>query len=91
MHNIRKLRDKLCSIPGASAPFSRTFFHQVAIKLPRPAHDVVDRLAQENSSPGFALGEEFPEFENVLLVCATETKTDADLDHFVDAMKRVSS
>jgi hypothetical protein len=40
---------------------------------------------------GFALGEEFPEYENVLLMCATKTKTGADTDRFFDALKRASS
>jgi glycine dehydrogenase subunit 1 len=59
------------------------------VHLPRPAQGVVEQLAQQNIVAGFALGEEFPEYENALLVCATETKTDADLDHFAHALARV--
>ncbi len=88
MTNTRKLRDKLCAIPGVTALFTRTFFHEVAVTLPCAAHDVVERLARDNIVAGFALGEEFPEFENALLVCATETKTDADLDRFAHALAR---
>ena len=82
MNNTRKLRDLLCAIPGVKQRFMRPFFHEVAIQLPRPAHEIVERLAQEKIVAGFALGEEYSEFENVLLVCATETKTDADLHRF---------
>jgi glycine dehydrogenase subunit 1 len=89
MANTRKLRDRLCAIPGVSALFQRTFFHEVAVRLPRPAQGVVEQLTQQNIVAGFALGEEFPEYENALLVCATETKTDADLDHFAHALARV--
>jgi glycine dehydrogenase subunit 1 len=89
MANTRALRDKLCAIPGVTALFARPFFHEVAINLPRPAHDVVERLAQENIVAGFALGEEYPQYENALLVCATETKTAADIDHFAHSLARV--
>ena len=87
MNNTRSLRDRLCAIPGVTQLFPRTFFHEVAIALPRPAHDVVEELARENIVAGFALGEEYPQYENALLVCATETKTDADLDRFALALK----
>jgi len=89
MTATRKLRDKLCSIPGIAPLFERTFFHEVALSLPCAAHDVVERLAHDNIVAGFALGEEYPEFENALLVCATETKTDADLDRFAHALAHV--
>jgi glycine dehydrogenase subunit 1 len=88
MRATRTLRDKLCAIPGVSPLFSRAFFHEVAINLPRAAQAVVEQLAQENIVAGFALGDEFPELENALLVCATETKTDADLDRFAHALAR---
>jgi glycine dehydrogenase subunit 1 len=91
MANTRKLRDKLCAIPGVSATFTRAFFHEVALTLPRAAHAVVEQLAGDNIVAGFALGEEYPEYENVLLVCATETKTDHDLDRFAQALARALS
>ncbi len=92
MHNTRMLRDKLCAIPGVSQLFSRPYFHEVALQLPRSAHAVVEQLAREDDIvAGFALGEEYAEFENALLVCATETKTEVDLDRFASALRRVLS
>ncbi len=92
MQNTRLLRDKLCAIPGVSQLFARTFFHEVALRLPRSAHDVVEQLAREHDIiGGFALGEEYPEHENALLICATETKTEGDLDRFAAALHSVLS
>ena len=88
MQATRRLRDKLCAIADVTTLFPGTFFHEVAIKLPCSAQLVVERLAQENIVAGFALGEEYPEYENALLVCATETKTDADLDRLAQALAR---
>ena len=91
MTNTRKLRDKLCAIRGVTPLFTRSFFHEVAVSLPRAAHDVVEQLARDNIVAGFALGEEYPEYENALLVCATETKTDDDLDRFAQVLARTLS
>jgi len=88
MANTRKLLDRLSSIDGVTPLFSRPFFHEVAISLPRPAHDIVEQLAKENIVAGFALGEEYPQYENALLVCATETKNDADIERFAHSLKR---
>ncbi|HET8942538.1 MAG TPA: aminomethyl-transferring glycine dehydrogenase subunit GcvPA [Rudaea sp.] len=86
MRNTRALRDRLCSIKGVEQIFPRPFFHEVALNLPRPAQEVIDQLGNENIVAGFALGDDYPEYENALLVCATETKTDADLARFADAL-----
>ena len=89
MQNTRALRDRLVAIVGVRQLYSRPFFHEVALQLPVPAHEVVERLAKDDDIvAGFALGEEYPQHENALLVCATETKTLADLDRFAAALKR---
>ncbi len=89
MNNTRTLRDLLCAIPDVEPLFSRTYFHEVAVALPCPAQPIVEQLAGENIVAGFALEDEYPEYENGLLVCATETKTDADLEHFAETLAKV--
>ena len=88
MATTRTLREKLTAIPGIRALFPRTVFHEVALALPKPASEVIERLAKENIVAGVALGEEYPELGDALLVCATETKTSADIDRFASAMAR---
>ena len=86
--NTRALREKLTAIPGVRALFPRAFFHETALTLPKPASEIIEELARENIVAGVALGEEFPELGDALLVCATETKTEADIDRFAAAMAR---
>lgn len=88
MANTRALRDRLTAIDGVHALFARPFFHEIALALPKPASEIIERLADENIVAGVALGEEFPELGDALLVCATETKTSSDLDRFASAMAR---
>ena len=90
MANTRTLREKLTAIPGVRALFTRAGFHEVALALPKPASEVIERLAKENIVAGVALGDEYPELGDALLVCATETKTSADIDRFASAMARAT-
>jgi glycine dehydrogenase subunit 1 len=91
MANTRTLREKLTAIPGVRALFARAGFHEVALSLPKPASEVIERLAKENIVAGVALGEEYPELGDALLVCATETKSSADIDRFASAMARATA
>ncbi len=91
MANTRALRDRLCAIPGISALFTRSFFHEVALRLPKPANAVIEALARKNILAGVALKEEYPELDDALLVCATETKSDSDLEQFASALESVLS
>jgi glycine dehydrogenase subunit 1 len=88
MAATRALRDRLVSIPGVRVLFPRACFHEVALALPKPASEIVERLAHENIVAGVALGEEYPELGDALLVCATETKSSADIERFAVAMTR---
>lgn len=86
MTKARALREKLCAIEGVHPMFARAGFHEFALHLSRPASEVIASLAQQNIVAGVALGEDYPELDDALLVCATETKTQADIDFFASAM-----
>lgn len=88
--NMRALRDRLEAIPGVRARFAQApFFHECAFALPRPATEVVEALAARRIVAGYALGEDYPELGDALLVCATETKTAGDLDRFAAELAAV--
>ncbi len=86
MRNTRALRDRLVAIPGVRVLFARPFFHELVVMLPRPASAIIEHLARDNIIAGVALGEDYPRLGDALLVCATETKTAADLDRFAAAL-----
>jgi glycine dehydrogenase subunit 1 len=89
-NNLRALRERLLKIPGVEPLFGdRAHFHELALKLPKPAIDVVEALAARRIVGGVALGEEFPQHGDALLVCTTETKRAEDLDAFADALAAV--
>jgi glycine dehydrogenase subunit 1 len=87
MTSTRKLRERLEQISGVRALFpQQPHFHEVALQLPRPASEIIERLAAQRIVAGVAIGEEYPGLGDALLVCATETKTDDDIEQFAQAL-----
>jgi len=84
--NTEKLAEGLCAVPGVERAFDAPVFHEVALRLDRPVAEVLDALAERDILGGLDLTEYFGERGNLLLVCATETKTDADIAAYVEAM-----
>jgi len=79
----------LTRIPGVRAKFSGPRFHEAVIELGRPAVGVVAALAERGIMGGLDLGTLYPELSEELLVCATETKTAADIEFFATALADV--
>ncbi|MFA5938612.1 MAG: aminomethyl-transferring glycine dehydrogenase subunit GcvPA [Sinimarinibacterium sp.] len=86
MSNTRKLVAALTTIPGVEAVFAGPRFHEAVIRLPKAVAPVLDALARKDLFGGFDLGRHYPELGNALLVCATETKTDADIEVYRQAL-----
>jgi glycine dehydrogenase subunit 1 len=86
MKNLRSLRDKLSAVAGVKAVFGGAHFHECVVKLDRPVAPVLAELARGGIHGGLDLSQHYPELGHALLVCATETKTEADLAHYAQAL-----
>lgn len=86
--NTLSLCRRLGAIRGVASRFSGALFHEAVISLPRPVAPVLDALRRERILGGFDLSRHYPELGNALLVCATETKTEADIDQYAAALER---
>ena len=89
--NTRALLDKLLSVPGVERVFSGAFFHEAVIRINTPVDDVLRALRAQGILGGYALGGDFPELADCILVCATETKIDDDLEHYRQQLQRILS
>ncbi len=81
--NTLTLVDALIKIPGVKRVFSSSFFHEAVLSLPKPVSVVLENLKSKGVLAGYVPGGSYSELDNCLLVCATETKTAADLDKYV--------
>ena len=79
-HQMTKnMAQALMKIPQVERVFPSPYFHELVFTTPLPAKDVLHHLAHDHIQGGFSLKEAYPELGNALLLCATETKTDEDI------------
>ena len=79
----------LTRIAGVTAAFDTPRFHEAVLKLDRPVAPVLAALAARGISGGLDLSASYPELGNALLVCATETKTETDIETYASALADV--
>jgi glycine dehydrogenase subunit 1 len=84
-----ELLNLLTAIDGVEPLFEGPHFHEAGIRLDRAIGPVLDTLAAGQVLGGYDLSQDFPELGNALLVCATETKTTADLRAYADALQEI--
>jgi len=83
------LAEKLAQVKGVKI-LPQAFFNEFAVVLPKPAAEVVEALAAKGILGGVPLSRfypQYPELAEVLLLAATETNSEADMDALVDALK----
>jgi glycine dehydrogenase subunit 1 len=85
----RELLTGLTRLKGVRAAFQGPIFHEAVVVLDRPVAPVLRALASHGILGGLDLGEHYPELGHALLVCATETKTTADIESYVAALSDV--
>jgi glycine dehydrogenase subunit 1 len=86
---LGKLNNALTSIEGVEQVFSAPVFNESVLKLDAPVGDVLASLAANNLLGGYDLGKDYPELGNALLVCATEKRTDAEIESYREKLKHV--
>lgn len=85
--NTQLLRDRLTRINGVSALFSAPNFHECVIQVSSDAQQLIDQLAREHHIlGGYDISIAYPELGNAILVCATETRTERDIEQFVNVL-----
>ena len=79
-------RDRLNAIDGVTQIHDRAVVREFAVNLDAPVQRVIARCQEQGINPGYALGRDYPEYDNGLLVAITERRTRADIDRLADAL-----
>ena len=93
-HNLAKAHyaaGQLAGVPGTSVPFASPFFNEFAVKAPGDTAELLRELRREKILGGVNLGRFYPELNDHLLVCVTETVNKATLDRLVRVYQEFSS
>ena len=65
---------------------NQTTFKEFAVRVGRPAAEVVTEARRKGVHPGYALGRDYEGLDDALLVCATERRTPADIDRLAEVL-----
>ncbi|MEW8659225.1 MAG: aminomethyl-transferring glycine dehydrogenase subunit GcvPA [Candidatus Thiodiazotropha endolucinida] len=87
--NTDKLTQALTSLHGVESVFNGAVFHERVVRLPIAAKKVLRALAAHSVLGGFDLSDDYPELGDTILVCATELRTDSDLENYRSKLERV--
>ncbi|MCH8522562.1 aminomethyl-transferring glycine dehydrogenase subunit GcvPA [Glycocaulis sp.] len=84
------LADALANVPGVEL-VTPTFFNEFTVKLPKDAAGVTESLIAKGVLAGVPASRLYPGkgLDNLLIIAATETNTQADIDLFARALKEV--
>src|SRR5690606_35253262 len=86
-----QLAEKIATLKGFEI-LPDAFYNEFAVKLPKPAADVVETLVDNKILGGVPAARLFPReaaLNDVLLLTATETNSEGDMDALVAALKEV--
>jgi glycine dehydrogenase subunit 1 len=89
LQRTAQLVARLSAVAGVNAAFTAAHFHEAVLLLDRPVPPVLGALAQRGILGGLDLTDRYPELGHALLVCATETKLDVDIDSYAAALADV--
>jgi glycine dehydrogenase subunit 1 len=85
-------RDTLLTLEGVSALHEQPVVREFAVSLGLPDRAsvarVIARCATERVTPGYALGRDYPEYADGLLVAVTEQRSREDIDRLVEVLGR---
>jgi glycine dehydrogenase subunit 1 len=89
MQRTQQLVDALTRLPGVRLAFDRPRFHEALLLLDRPVKPVLEALARRGIVGGHDASARYPSLGHALLVCATETRTPADIETYARALGEI--
>jgi glycine dehydrogenase subunit 1 len=69
----------------------RPTFKEFAVRVGRPASEVVTEARRKGVHPGYALGRDYEGLDDALLVCVTERRSPADIDRLAAVLAEVAT
>ena len=91
IHKSHYAIDRLCELDGIEPLFDKPFFNEFAIKISDKCkiEEINRRLIESSIIGGLDLSHFYPDINNAMLLCVTETKTKEDIDNLVSAVSNI--
>ncbi|MBA2637895.1 MAG: aminomethyl-transferring glycine dehydrogenase subunit GcvPA [Solirubrobacterales bacterium] len=79
-------RQQLAALDGVEVLHEQPVVREFALRVDAPVSRVIERCQQQGVNPGYALGRDYPEHGDGLLVAITEQRTREHIDRLVDVL-----
>jgi glycine dehydrogenase subunit 1 len=79
-------RERLGALDGVEALHGRAVVREFALRLDADVARVIERCQDRGVNPGYALGRDYPEHPDGLLVAITEQRSREDIDRLADVL-----
>jgi glycine dehydrogenase subunit 1 len=79
-------REKLAALDGVELLHEQPAIREFAVRLDAPVDAVIARCAAQGINPGYALGRDYEEFPDGLLVAITEQRTREQIDRLAEVL-----
>ena len=89
VERAHQLAELINGVEGFRAGTGAPFFNEFVVTCPVAAKQVIEKLATQGIAAGYDLGTICPQLTNCLLVCATEMRTEEDLQAYANALKGI--
>jgi len=86
-HNTSAVTVQLSGVHGVKRAFHGPHFHEIVVQLEKPVAPVLTAMQAQGILGGLDLSDQYPELGHALLLCATETKNEQDLQRYTDALR----
>ncbi|MDH3355497.1 MAG: hypothetical protein OEL79_09825, partial [Chromatiales bacterium] len=86
--NTRLLAERLTALEGVELEFSSPYFHEIVVKIEQPFEKLQRALAVQDYLIGYDLSQDYPELQNCILLCATEKRSEEEIDELVGHVER---
>ncbi len=80
---------QITSVPGFKAVFDAPYYDEFVIQSPVPTAQLQQHLLQAGVIGGYDVSQEYPDMDNCMLFCVTETRSKEDIDTLVNTLKEV--
>ena len=89
--NTRLLIEKLTAIEGVEAVFNSAVFHECVLRIDTDLDELVSALSERGIIAGKTLNSDYAELKNCLLICATELRTEEEMDDYAMHLEQIIS
>jgi glycine dehydrogenase subunit 1 len=87
-NNTALLLEGIKNIQGVERHFDSPVFHEVVLRLPKAASEVLSEMLKDDILGGYDMKNKDASLQNCLLVNVTETKNAEDISMFLESLKK---